>query len=84
MTNLTELQEALSLNVDQIMLDNMNLEQMREAVRITDGAVPLEASGNVSLDTVAEVAATGVDYISIGKLTHSVEALDISFLLKIV
>ncbi|MBV7330538.1 carboxylating nicotinate-nucleotide diphosphorylase [Chloroflexi bacterium TSY] len=83
-TNLTELQEALSLNVDQIMLDNMNLEQMREAVRITDGAVPLEASGNVSLDTVAEVAATGVDYISIGKLTHSVEALDISFLLKIV
>lgn len=83
-TNLTELQEALSLNVDQIMLDNMSLEQMRKAVRITDGAVPLEASGNVSLDAVAEVAATGVDYISVGKLTHSIEALDISFLLKMV
>jgi nicotinate-nucleotide pyrophosphorylase (carboxylating) len=80
--NLTELNEALSLNVDQIMLDNMDLDQMREAVRMVQGAVPLEASGNVSLETIAEIAATGVNYISVGKLTHSVEALDISFLLE--
>jgi nicotinate-nucleotide pyrophosphorylase (carboxylating) len=79
--SLAELQEALPLKVAQIMLDNMDLAQMREAVRITNGATPLEASGNVSLTTVAEIAATGVDYISVGKLTHSVEAFDISFLL---
>ncbi|MBX3014855.1 MAG: carboxylating nicotinate-nucleotide diphosphorylase [Caldilineaceae bacterium] len=80
--SLAELQEALPLGVDQIMLDNMDLAQMREAVGITNGAVPLEASGNVSLATVAAIAATGVDLISVGKLTHSVEAFDISFLLK--
>lgn len=79
--SLAELQEALPLAVDQIMLDNMDLAQMREAVQITQGAVPLEASGNVSLSTVAAIAATGVDLISVGKLTHSVEAFDISFLL---
>ncbi|HXF64822.1 MAG TPA: carboxylating nicotinate-nucleotide diphosphorylase [Caldilineaceae bacterium] len=78
---LAELEEALGLAVDQIMLDNMGLEEMRAAVAHTAGAVPLEASGNVSLETVAAIAATGVDYISVGKLTHSVEALDISFLL---
>ena len=77
--NLTQLAEALTLDVDQIMLDNMTLEAMGEAVSITAGRVPLEASGNVSLETVAAIAATGVDYISVGKLTHSVEALDISF-----
>lgn len=80
--SLAELQEALPLAVDQIMLDNMDLAQMREAVRLTNGATPLEASGNVALTTVADIAATGVDYISVGKLTHSVEAFDISFLLE--
>jgi nicotinate-nucleotide pyrophosphorylase (carboxylating) len=80
-TNMTELAEALELNVDRIMLDNMSLAEMREAVRLTAGRVPLEASGNVDLDNVADVAATGVDYISIGMLTHSVQALDISLLL---
>jgi nicotinate-nucleotide pyrophosphorylase (carboxylating) len=79
---LAELEEALALGVDQIMLDNMDLDQMRAAVQRVSGAVPLEASGNVSLATVAAIAATGVDYISVGKLTHSVEAFDISFLLK--
>ncbi len=79
--NLDELREALQLQVDQIMLDNMSLEEMRTAVAITAGAVPLEASGNVDLETVRAVAETGVDYISVGKLTHSVAALDISFLL---
>ena len=80
--NLTELREALALNVDRIMLDNMSLEQMREAVQIVNGKIPLEASGNVSLQTVSQIAATGVDYISVGKLTHSVSALDISFILE--
>lgn len=80
--NHDELREALALNVDQIMLDNMSLEEMRSAVVEVAGAVPLEASGNVSLETVRAIAETGVDYISVGKLTHSVEALDISFLLQ--
>jgi nicotinate-nucleotide pyrophosphorylase (carboxylating) len=76
--NLTELQEVLGLAVDRVMLDNMSSEEMREAVRLTGGRVPLEASGNVTLENVAAVAATGVDFISIGMLTHSVRALDIS------
>lgn len=79
--NLAELHEVLQLKVDQIMLDNMGLDEMRAAVGLVQGALPLEASGNISLETVAAVAATGVDFISVGKLTHSVEALDISFLL---
>ncbi|MCB0061818.1 MAG: carboxylating nicotinate-nucleotide diphosphorylase [Caldilineaceae bacterium] len=80
--NFAELREALGLRVDQIMLDNMSLEEMRAAVELTAGAIPLEASGNVSLETVRAIAETGVDFISVGKLTHSVEALDISFLLQ--
>jgi nicotinate-nucleotide pyrophosphorylase (carboxylating) len=80
--NLAELQEALELKVDRIMLDNMSLAEMREAVRLTDGRVPLEASGNVTLDNVAAVAATGVNYISVGALTHSAQALDISLKLE--
>jgi nicotinate-nucleotide pyrophosphorylase (carboxylating) len=76
--NIRELREALPQNVDRIMLDNMSLDDMREAVRIAAGRVRLEASGNVNLTTVAAIAATGVDYISSGELTHSVRALDIS------
>ncbi len=76
--SLAELQEALALNVDRIMLDNMDLDQMRRAVQVTAGRVPLEASGNVTLENVAAIATTGVDYISVGALTHSVQALDIS------
>ncbi len=81
-TNLEQLREALSLPVDRIMLDNMSLAEMRESVTITAGRIPLEASGNVSLETVAAIAATGVDYISSGALTHSVTALDISLELE--
>lgn len=81
-TNLNELYEALALHVDRIMLDNMSLAQMKEAVTITAGRIPLEASGNVNLDTIRAIAETGVDYISIGALTHSVQAMDISFLLE--
>ena len=81
-TSLEQLREALALDVDQIMLDNMSLDEMAAAVALVDGAVPLEASGNVSLETVRAIAETGVDYISVGKLTHSVTALDVSFDLR--
>ncbi|MEJ2549563.1 MAG: carboxylating nicotinate-nucleotide diphosphorylase [Anaerolineales bacterium] len=73
-----QLGEALTLDVDRIMLDNMNPAEMREAVCLAAGRTPLEASGNVDLAYVAEVAATGVDYISIGALTHSAPAFDVS------
>ena len=77
---LAQLREALSIEppLDRIMLDNMSLEAMRHAVEINAGLVPLEASGNVTLGTAADIAATGVDYISVGALTHSVQALDVS------
>ena len=77
-TNLDQLREALAQPIDRILLDNMSLDQMRQAVEIAAGRIPLEASGNVNLDTVAAIAATGVDFISSGALTHSVKALDIS------
>jgi nicotinate-nucleotide pyrophosphorylase (carboxylating) len=80
--NLAELQEALDLKVDRILLDNMSPAEIQEAVHLANGRVPLEASGNISLENVAAIAATGVDYISIGMLTHSVKAMDISLLLK--
>ncbi len=79
--NLAEVAEGLSAGADQIMLDNMSLEEMRQAVRFVAGRVPLEASGNVTLERVAAIAATGVDYISIGALTHSAPVLDFSLLL---
>ena len=75
---LGELDEALALQVDRIMLDNMSLEQIREAVGRTQGRVKLEVSGGVDLANVVKIAATGVDYISVGALTHSPQALDIS------
>lgn len=81
-TTLDQLQEALALPVDRILLDNMTLEQMRTAVHMAAGRIPLEASGNVTLDTVGAIAATGVDFISSGALTHSVKALDISLDLR--
>jgi len=80
--NLKELEEALDAKADIIMLDNMTIEDMAKAVKITGGRVILEASGNVMLDTVRQIAETGVDMISVGALTHSVTAADIS--LKIV
>jgi nicotinate-nucleotide pyrophosphorylase (carboxylating) len=81
-TNQSELRQALELDVQRILLDNMSLSELRAAVQLVAGRVPLEASGNVSLQNVAEVAATGVDYISVGALTHSVRALDISLEVK--
>jgi len=82
--SLEQLDEALALGVDRIMLDNMSLDTMREAVRHAADRVELEASGGVNLDTVAAVAATGVDLISVGALTHSVSALDISLEITLV
>lgn len=76
--NAAELDEALGLKPDFILLDNMSNDEMRAAVRSTSGAVPLEASGGVNLETVRAIAETGVDRISVGALTHSVVALDIS------
>ncbi|MFB6231378.1 MAG: nicotinate-nucleotide diphosphorylase, partial [Salinibacter sp.] len=77
-TTLDELDEALALSPDYILLDNMDLDALRRAVERTDGRVPLEASGGVTLDTVQAVAETGVDAISVGALTHSAEAFDVS------
>lgn len=76
--SLAELKEALAAHPDIVMLDNFDLATMAEAVKIADGAVKLEASGNVNLDTVRKIAATGVDYISIGGLTKDVRAIDLS------
>lgn len=77
-----ELEEALKLKPDRILLDNMTIAELSEAVRINKGRIELEASGNVSLDNVKEIAKTGVDYISVGRLTHSAKAMDISLILK--
>lgn len=79
-TNLDELKEALTCPVDRIMLDNMDNETMAEAVKITADKIDLEASGNVNLDTIEGISLTGVDYVSIGALTHSVKAMDYSLL----
>jgi nicotinate-nucleotide pyrophosphorylase (carboxylating) len=80
--NLKELEEALDAGADIVMLDNMTVPDMADAVKATGGKVLLEASGNVSLANVREIAETGVDMISVGALTHSAAAADIS--LKIV
>ena len=76
--NLDELGQALEAGVDVIMLDNMSCEQMREAVEITNGRALFEASGGITDETLREIAETGVDIISMGALTHSVKAFDIS------
>lgn len=75
---LTEVREALEAGADIIMLDNMSVDIIKEAVKLVNGKAFLEASGRVTLDTVEKIAATGVDYISVGELTNSVNALDIS------
>ncbi|QRG67828.1 carboxylating nicotinate-nucleotide diphosphorylase [Brevibacillus choshinensis] len=75
---LAQVQEALEAKADIIMLDNMSNEQMVEAVRLIDGRAVVEASGGVNLETIGSIAKTGVDIISVGALTHSVKAFDIS------
>ena len=81
-SNLEELKEALDCDVDIIMLDNMSLEDMKKAVKIVNGKVKLEASGNITLDNIKDVALTGVDFISTGATIHSSKWLDISMRIK--
>lgn len=81
--NLTQVKEALDAGADIIMLDNFSLDEMSEAVKLINGKVKTEASGGVDVNTVVQIAETGVDYISIGALTHSVKALDISLNVKL-
>ncbi|OGP88564.1 MAG: nicotinate-nucleotide diphosphorylase (carboxylating) [Deltaproteobacteria bacterium RBG_19FT_COMBO_43_11] len=80
--NLTEVEEALNSAVDIIMLDNMSIDEMKKAVALVKGRALVEASGNVNLNNVAQIAQVGVDFISVGEITHSVRAADIS--LKII
>ena len=70
--------QALAAHPDIVMLDNMSLEDMRKVAGIYAGRVPVEVSGSVTLERVREIAAIGVDFISVGALTHSARALDIS------
>ncbi len=76
--NLEQLREALDASVNRILLDNMDLENLRQAVKLTAGKTPLEASGGVELQTIREIALTGVDYISTGAITKHVRAIDLS------
>lgn len=80
--NFDEVKEAVEAGADIIMLDNMTNAQMKECVEYIDGRAKTEASGNITLDNIAEVAKTGVDIISLGALTHSVKAFDISMKMK--
>lgn len=79
-TDLKELEEALEAGADLVLLDNFPLETLREAVRRAGGRVPLEASGNMTLERARAAAEAGVDYVSVGALTHSAKALDLSLL----
>ena len=80
--NFDEVKEAVAAGADIIMLDNMNNDQMRECVEFINGRAKTEASGNITLDNIADVAKTGVDIISLGALTHSVKAFDISMKMR--
>lgn len=80
--NFDEVKEAVDAGADIIMLDNMTNAQMEECVKYIDGRAKTEASGNITLDNIAEVAKTGVDIISLGALTHSVKAFDISMKIR--
>ncbi len=76
---LGDLKIALQMGVERILLDNMSVKMMAEAVTLTNGRAKLEASGNVTLETVRKIAETGVDFISVGALTHSAKVFDVSF-----
>ncbi|MGH3315999.1 MAG: carboxylating nicotinate-nucleotide diphosphorylase [Nocardioidaceae bacterium] len=81
-TRLDQIEEALAVGADSILLDNMSTEQMREAVQINAGRATLEASGGLTLDRAREVGETGVDFLAVGALTHSAPILDIAFDLR--
>ena len=77
--NEDEIRQALEVGVDRIMLDNFTPERTREAVKLINGAVEIESSGGITLDTLRDYGECGVDFISVGALTHSVKGLDMSF-----
>jgi nicotinate-nucleotide pyrophosphorylase (carboxylating) len=79
---LEELEEAIAAGAGVVMLDNMSVEETREAVRLAGGRVKLESSGGITLDNVAAYASAGVDFISVGAITHSARALDIALELE--
>jgi nicotinate-nucleotide pyrophosphorylase (carboxylating) len=76
--DLKGLEEAMRVGADAVLLDNMSIDEMKEAVSVAGGRVLLEASGGITLETIKEVAQTGVDLISVGALTHSARSVDIS------
>ncbi len=80
--SLAQVDEALAAGADRILLDNLTLDEIREAVSLTRGRVPVEISGGVTLDRMPELAATGAAFVSVGALTHSAPAIDISFELE--
>jgi nicotinate-nucleotide pyrophosphorylase (carboxylating) len=81
-SNISEVDEALSAGAKRILLDNMDVAQLREAVAHVDGRASLEASGGITLQKLKEVAGTGLQFISVGALTHSAPALDLSLILE--
>jgi nicotinate-nucleotide pyrophosphorylase (carboxylating) len=81
-SSLEEVREAIGAGAPRILLDNMTNDELREAVAAVAGRAKLEASGGVSLETVRAIAETGVDFISVGALTHSAQALDVSLILE--
>jgi nicotinate-nucleotide pyrophosphorylase (carboxylating) len=81
-TTLDQLRELLAEGADQVLLDNMSTDEMAEAVRVNAGRARLEASGGLTIDRAREVAATGVDFLAVGALTHSAPVLDIAMDLR--
>lgn len=81
---LAQLNEAMAAKPDRIMLDNFSLEDLQTAVKLTAGSIELEASGNIGLDNIREIAETGIDFISIGALTKHIKAIDLSMRIKLV
>ncbi|MEM6823080.1 MAG: nicotinate-nucleotide diphosphorylase (carboxylating), partial [Verrucomicrobiota bacterium] len=75
---LEQVRELKDLQIDRILLDNMSLQDLKTAVELVDGKIPLEASGNMTLDRIRSVSETGVDFISVGALTHTIAAVDFS------
>src|SRR5262249_47563701 len=75
---LADVRAALDAGAETILLDNMTVQELRDAVRLVDGRAKTEASGGVDLETVRAVAETGVDYVSVGALTHGARSLDVS------
>jgi nicotinate-nucleotide pyrophosphorylase (carboxylating) len=78
--NMEELKEAMDASVDRIMLDNWDMESIKNAVSLVNKRIPLEVSGNMTIEKAKQVAKTGIDFISVGALTHSFKSLDMTLL----